>query len=75
MNVMFQDFFLKIHLYPYSTFKIICYETVEFPMVYMIKFFMEGHLVFKASTASYQYGNTCITLQCLHCIKLIASLY
>lgn len=42
-------------------------------MVYMIKFFMEGHLVFKASTASYQYGN--ITLQCLHCIKLIASLY
>lgn len=44
-------------------------------MVYMIKFFMEGHLVFIASTASYQYGNTCITLQCLHCIKLIASLY
>lgn len=44
-------------------------------MVYMIKFFMEGHLVFKASTASYQYGNTCITLQCLHCITLIASLY
>lgn len=42
-------------------------------MVYMIKFFMEGHLVFKASTASYQYGN--ITLQCLHCITLIASLY
>lgn len=42
-------------------------------MVYMIKFFMEGHLVFKASTASYQYGN--ITLQCLYCIKLIASLY
>lgn len=42
-------------------------------MVYMIKFFMEGHLVFIASTASYQYGN--ITLQCLHCIKLIASLY
>lgn len=42
-------------------------------MVYMIKFFMEGHLVFKAFTASYQYGN--ITLQCLHCIKLIASLY
>lgn len=36
---------------------------------------MEGHLVFIASTASYQYGNTCITLQCLHCIKLIASLY
>lgn len=35
-------------------------------MVYMIKFFMEGHLVFKASTASYQYGNI---------IKLIASLY
>lgn len=34
---------------------------------------MEGHLVFIASTASYQYGN--ITLQCLHCIKLIASLY
>lgn len=34
---------------------------------------MEGHLVFKASTASYQYGN--ITLQCLHCITLIASLY
>lgn len=42
-------------------------------MVYMIKFFMEGHLVFIASTASYQYGN--ITLQSLHCIKLIASLY
>lgn len=42
-------------------------------MVYMMKFFMEGHLVFIASTASYQYGN--ITLQCLHCIKLIASLY
>lgn len=42
-------------------------------MVCMIKFFMEGHLVFKASTASYQYGN--ITLQCLHCITLIASLY
>lgn len=42
-------------------------------MVYMIKFFMEGHLVFIASTASYQYGN--ITLQCLHCISLIASLY
>lgn len=42
-------------------------------MVYKIKFFMEGHLVFIASTASYQYGN--ITLQCLHCIKLIASLY
>lgn len=35
-------------------------------MVYMIKFFMEGHLVFIASTASYQYGNI---------IKLIASLY
>lgn len=34
---------------------------------------MEGHLVLKASTASYQYGN--ITLQCLHCITLIASLY
>lgn len=34
---------------------------------------MEGHLVFIASTASYQYGN--ITLQCLHCITLIASLY
>lgn len=42
-------------------------------MVYMKKNFMEGHLVFIASTASYQYGN--ITLQCLHCIKLIASLY